>query len=168
MTRHSAPFGGRLLQSERIIVTIPQAPDGINLYLQLFNLKLRSCIFCSLSVPIMRLLGISYNSLFSDGFPSESPRKIPGFSILLPTVYCGQSLCSFAHGCPKNARQAPAEPLHLQPSASAPAFCRRMILSLHFYPSETEKAARLHPALFGFRFFSRNSFSTPASPVKGL
>ena len=70
------------------------------------------------------LLVISYNLIFFDGFPPVSSQKLPAFFLLWQTAHERQLF----RPMPISARQPllwrQDIPLHLQPFAPAPAFCR--------------------------------------------
>jgi len=155
---------GRFL---RIIDTISQAFDGINSFLQLFILKLRTCAtpprILSLSVHI---LFISYNLIYFDGIPWESTIFYTVFIILLPSVH-GVQMC---------------RPGLFRPPAAPPAgiwvrcVCNKALPLLHFagfqwlsciFFAPWQPVGGAEPRhLAIYRFFSRNSFSS-AKPPRG-
>ena len=168
MTRHSAPFGGRLLQSERIIVTIPQAPDGINLYLQLFNLKLRSCIFCSLSTPIICAFWAFHTiRYFLTDFPRKAPGKFPVFPFFCrPRI--GDKCCASSPFAVQNRPSGPGGTV-----ASATVRLGSCILQEDdafpaFLPFRNRKGSSAAPCSLWFQVFQQEFFQLPGFPCEGF
>lgn len=97
------PMRGRFL---RIIDTISQAFEGINCFLQLFILKLRTCATPPrISSLFVHNLFISYNLIYFDGFSSESTNLYTVFIILLLSAH-GVQMCRRGFFRPSAARPA--------------------------------------------------------------
>ena len=151
----------------RIIDTIPQAIDGINCFLQLFILKLRTCATPPriLSLPVHNLF-ISYNLIYFDGISSESTNLYTVFIILLPSVH-GVQMC----------RQGFFRPAEAHPvGILVRCVCNKALPLLHFagfqrlsciFFAPWQPVGGAEPRHLAFyRFFSRNSFSS-AKPPRG-